>query len=144
MAVSLNCCKCPFPLHILLTSMRIYRDESDKETILMAYTVLIDHTPSLKDMMLLAIEDHKLMQWIEYHVSLYLVYFAFSCPLCTLNRSAMLPRRHIVMTHPRSSYHVSHGYRTILGSPWTLHLRLIARPIVGLITLFSPRCFVPG
>lgn len=100
--------------------MCIYRDESDKETILSAYSVLIDHTPSLKDVMLLAIEDNKLMQWIEYHVSLYLVYFCFCTPLYTPNRLAMLPRRHIVTTHLHSSYHVSHGYRMILGSPWTL------------------------
>lgn len=113
------------------------------KTILSSFSALIDHAPLLKDVMPAAIEDRELLQLIEWHVSLYLMCFAFACPLCTLNRSAKAPRRHIVMTRRRSSSPVSRGSRKTSGHPYNLHSRLTARLAAVLITLSSPGCFVP-
>lgn len=114
------------------------------ETIQNSFAILIDHAPWMKDVIPAAIEDRELLKKIESLVSLYyLIYSAFVCHSCTFNRLVKDPRRHIAMTHQRSSYPVYHGSRKTLVGPWNPHSRRTARLVVGFITPSLPRCFVP-
>jgi len=54
--------------------MHIYREESEKKTILKSFTILLNHEPWVKEAISAAIEDKELLQVIETHVSIYLVY----------------------------------------------------------------------
>jgi len=54
--------------------MYIYREESEKKTILKSFTILLNHEPWVKEAISAAIEDKELLQVIETHVSIYLVY----------------------------------------------------------------------
>ena len=64
-----------FFTRICSLTTRIYRDPSDKETILNAFTILIGHAPWLKEAMTAAIEDKPLLRRIEQYVSLCLTSF---------------------------------------------------------------------
>ena len=59
--------------------MHIYREESEKKTILKSFTILINHEPWVKEAISAAIEDKKLLQVIETYVSIYLIYSVFIC-----------------------------------------------------------------
>jgi len=54
--------------------MHIYREESEKKTILKSFTILLNHELWVKEAISAAIEDKELLQVIETHVSIYLVY----------------------------------------------------------------------